>query len=118
MDKEIDNISPAPWTRSGWTGELVSADGTSTEDFTREDVLRVVWFVTTVSDFYDEGHSTGCVQLKDGRFAAWEASVGVTGNGFSCDAYGGTADIVFAKTEVKALSMMTERARDLLAEQS
>ena len=111
----IDDISPAPWGRLEWTGELVSVDGTSTEDFTVDDVLRVVWFATTAPGEWD-GETTGCVQLKDGRFVAWEADWGPTGNGFVCDAYGGTADLVFAKSEVAALRAMTDRARDLLAD--
>lgn len=114
IDPRIKDIYPAPWSRSGWTGELVSVDGCDASDFTIDDVLRVAWFATTADDW--DGETTGCVQLKDGRFAAWEAGWGPTGNGFSCDAYGGTADITFAESEAAALAAMSDHARDLIAE--
>lgn len=114
LDKELDKISPAPWERHGWTGELTSPDGTPTDDFTRNDVARVVWFATTTPGW--DGETTGCVQLRDGRFVAWEADWGPTGDGFFRDAYGGTSDLVFAKTEKAALAAMSLRARDLLLE--
>lgn len=112
MDESIDKISPAPWGRSDWTGELVSADGCPTTDFAREDVERVVWWATTDEGAWD-GDTAGVVQLKDGRFVAWEADWGPTGDGFSCDAYGGTADIAFARTQEAAELYLSEKAKEL-----
>lgn len=108
----IDDISPAPWDRYGWTGELVSADGCPTTDFTRDDVERVIWWATTEETDWD-GNTAGVVLLKDGRYAAWEADWGPTGNGFCCDAYGGTADIVFAHTQAAAEAHLSDDAKSL-----
>lgn len=87
-------IYPAPWDRHGWTGEFVSVDGTPTSDFSEEDVAEVLEYAHTPIKDWD-GETVGIVRLKDGRIVAWEADWGPTGNGFSCDAYGGTADIIF-----------------------
>jgi hypothetical protein len=109
----IDDISPAPWSRHDWTGELVSADGCPTDDFTKNDVARIVAWATTPGDW--DGDTAGLIVLGDGRYVAWEAGWGPTGDGFSCDAYGGTADLVFAHTAEAAVARLTERGRELLA---
>lgn len=109
---EIDDVSPAPWSRHGWTGELVSADGTATDDFTREDVAEVLQFATTPDGW--DGETAGVIRLRDGRIVAWEADWGPTGDGFCCDAYGGTSDIVFAATEGVAVAALSDRGRALL----
>ena len=112
----IDDISPAPWSRGEWHGSLVSVDGTSTADFTREDVSRVVAWGTTGEDEWD-GETAGVALLKDGRYIAWEASWGPTGNGFSEDAYGGESDIFFADEPRVAASALSERSRELLGKE-
>lgn len=58
--------------------------------------------------------SAGIVELVDGRYVAWESSWGPTGSGFHPDAYGGTADILFAATEEAARGALSEKARELL----
>lgn len=111
----IDKISPAPWRRGQWHGSLVSVDGTRTEDFVRDDVARVVaWGTTDASDW--DGETAGIVELHDGRFVAWEATWGPTGDGFSEDAYGGESDILFAATVEAARAALSERGRELLTE--
>jgi len=87
-------IYPAPWDRHQWTGEFVSVDETPTSDFLEEDVAEVLEYAHTPIKDWD-GETVGIVRLKDGRIVAWEAVWEPTGNGFSCDAYGGTADIIF-----------------------
>ncbi len=112
VSTNINDISPAPWDRHGWTGELVSVGGCSATDFKEEDVDEVLRFVSTPRDW--DGDTAGLIRLKDGRFVAWEADWGPTGDGFCCDAYGGTADIVFAHTPEEALARLTENGRALL----
>ncbi len=108
----IDTVSPAPWSRYDWSGSLISADGCDAADFKEEDVAEVLQFVSR-GDCWD-GETAGIARLKDGRFIGWEAGYGPTGNGFSCDAYGGDADIYFARTEAAALEAIGESARTLL----
>jgi hypothetical protein len=110
----IDDISLEPWleARSGWTGELISADGASTEDFRKSDVADVLQYAETPPGW--DGATAGVIRLKDGRFVAWEADWGPTGNGFSRDAYGGTADLIFGHSQAAVLSHLSERARNLL----
>lgn len=110
----IEDIKLQPWkeARHGWRGELISADGASVEDFSESDVAEVLQYAET-ADAWD-GETAGVIRLKDGRFVAWEADWGPTGDGFCCDAYGGTADLVFGQTQDAVLSRLTERARGLL----
>ena len=108
----IQDISPAPWSRLDWTGEFISVDGCPAGDFAETDVAEVLRWATTPRDW--DGDTAGLIRLKDGRFVAWEADWGPTGDGFCCDAYGGTADLVFAHTAEAAVARLTERGRDLL----
>lgn len=110
---DIDQIDPAPWSRHDWSGEFISVDGCNASDFTREDVDEVLAWCSG-GDRWD-GETCGLVRLNDGRFAAWEASYGPTGDGFNCDAYGGDADIVFGRTAAAALSGVGEDSRAALA---
>lgn len=112
----IDDITLAPWHRGEWHGELVSVDECPTDDFTKEDVERVVAWKEDPSKGGWDGSAVGIVQLKDGRFVAWESWWDCTGSGFSRDAYGGDTDIVFARTAEAAHAALTEKARELLAE--
>lgn len=113
----IDDISPAPWSRCDWSGEFVSADGCPADDFAQDDVARVIEWATTAPGDWD-GETAGIVELKDGRIVAWEAEWGPTGDGFCCDAYGGTSDLVFARTVEAARARLSERGRDLLDRQA
>ena len=110
----IDDIQPQPWmeARHGWRGELISADGASTEDFKRYQVADVLQYATTPPGW--DGETAGVIRLKDGRFVAWEADWGPTGDGFCCDAYGGTADLIFGHSQAAVLKRLSERARNLL----
>lgn len=110
---DASEISPAPWHRSGWTGEMISCDGTAVTDFERGDIRRVVEYGSTEPDAWD-GDTAGIIELRDGRFVAWEAWWGPTGDGFCLDAYGGTSDLLFAATPEAARMHLSEKARDLL----
>lgn len=102
-----------PWNRGAWHGSFVSLDGAVTDDFVEADIERVIAFGTTHPNDWD-GSSAGIVLLKDGRFCSWESGWGPTGSGFSEDAYGGDADIMFATTADAARNGISERARELL----
>lgn len=108
----VDDINPAPWDRYNWGGSLISLEGCPAHDFTRDDVAEVVAW-NACGDRWD-GETAGIVKLTDGRYVAWEADYGPTGDGFSADAYGGDADIMFAATEDVARRYLSERARELL----
>lgn len=109
---EIDSISDTPWTRHEWSGGLVSIDGCDAHDFTRDDVDRVIAYGDTGKGW--DGRSAGIALLKDGRFIAWESTWDATGSGFCCDAYGGDADIGFARTLESATKYISEQGRELL----
>ena len=105
----------APWNRGQWHGQLVSVDGCPAHDFTRDDVSEVIIASEIGADDYD-GSIVAIVKLNDGRYVGWEASWGPTGDGFSADAYGGDADILFASS-VKALFFyMSEDTRSRIME--
>lgn len=72
----------------------------------------MVWWSSTEESDWD-GMTAGVVRLKDGRYAAWQAFWDCTGNGFCCDAYGGTSDIVFARTREAAEAFLGEEAMSL-----
>ncbi len=108
----IDDISPCPWDRHDWTGDFVSVDGTDAGDFGRADVSEVIAWGDT-GDRWD-GNTAGIIQLEDGRFVAWEASYGPTGNGFCRDAYGGTSDLLFGATVEAVRDRLSIAARELL----
>lgn len=109
-------IGEQPWPeyRHGWTGKLVSIEETPNTDVTAADVLFVIAYGDTGSDAWD-GEIACVLLLKDRRFMVWESSWGPTGSGFSCDAYGGNADIAFAPTLHAAVQYLSERARELIA---
>lgn len=109
----VDEINEAPWHRHSWSGELTTTDDTATNDFTVEDVARVIAHGTTAKDDWD-GKCAGIVRLKDGRYVSWESWWGPTGSGFCNDAYGGDADIVFSRTIKAATLAISESARELL----
>ena len=101
-----------PFGRGQWSGNLVSLDGASTQDVSTDDIDVVLAYGETKDDW--DGDSAGIVELKDGRFVAWESWWGPTGAGFGADAYGGDADIAFATTSGAALAYLSEKSRELL----
>lgn len=102
-----------PWERYNWDGELLSFDDTPTTDFNPEDLKNV--FAADNDGGGWDGFAAAIVQLKDGRWVAWESFWGPTGSGFCCDAYGGDSNIYFAKTLLDAAKFgLSESARNLL----
>lgn len=95
----VDDIKLLPWgeTPDGnrWHGRLVSIAGTPVGPITKTDVVQVLYHYADPDDW--DGHEVCVLELKDGRYAAYETSWGPTGDGFSEDAYGGDADIVFGR---------------------
>lgn len=113
MKIELDSCTEAPWDRGRWNGRLVSIDGCDAADFTREDVDMVIAYGDTGEGAWT-GTAAGIALLKDGRFVAWESTWDATGSGFHEDAYGGDADIAFARTIEAAISHISEQAREPL----
>jgi len=109
----IDDMHEVPWSRSSWHGELVSLGGCPASDFTRDDIARVIAWGTTDKDDWD-GSCAGLVLLKDDRYVAWESGWGPTGSGFCEDAYGGDADVIFARHADMALREISERCLGML----
>lgn len=109
---DVDDVDPAPWSRLSWHGHLVSIDGCPAHDFAESDVDMVIAWRST-GDYWD-GDTAGIAILTDGRFIAWEANYGPTGNGFCEDAYGGEADILFGASAYACWSHLSQRAQELL----
>lgn len=107
-----DDISEDPTDRGSWDGDLVTNDGTRTDDFTRKDVAEILLYGDTGGGW--DGTGAGVLRLKDGRFVSWESVWGPTGSGFRADAYGGDADINFSSTSEKAIEHISEKSRELL----
>lgn len=102
-----------PLDRDYWHGRLVSFDGTATDDFTESDIADVIAWGCTPPDDWD-GTAAAILLLNDGRYVAYETFWGPTGSGFSEDAYGGDADLVFASTLDNAtLFGLTDEGRAL-----
>ncbi len=109
---EVGEVGEAPWSRCDWSGQLVSLDGCPAHDFTIDDVAAVLGYGDTGG--YWDGEAAGIARLKDGRYIVWESTWGPTGSGFSCDAYGGDADIAFAFSAGRALQYLSERSREVI----
>lgn len=86
----------APTNRHDWHGEFRSLDGTRAHDFTEADVAEVVAYGENDLGGGWDGEVAAILRLNDGRHVAFETFWGPTGDGFSYDAYGGNADILFA----------------------
>ena len=69
-------------------------------EFGPEDLSKV--FAVNNRGVWD-GTAAAVVQLKDGRWVAWESSWGPTGDGFNADAYGGDANVFFASSLEQAI---------------
>jgi hypothetical protein len=109
-------IHLGPWMRGQWNGQFVSVDGTSTADFTYDDVSDVIICCEEEYSGYD-GTSFGIVKLTDGRYISWETTWGPTGNGFSADAYSGDADIYCSMSMKAMFFYLSESARAKIAEE-
>lgn len=119
----LDWVVDPPWDSRD--GVYTSLDGTPATPFKESDVDRVLAFGSCMSrdwrarmkamgraEFagYD-GDECGVALLTDGRYVAWETWWGPTGSGFSCDAYGGDAVVVFAETMAVVVPHISEKAR-------
>ena len=100
MSEATSGIKLMPWgevppgAHGHWTtGRLVSIAGCPVGAVFPEDVAAVVYHYAD-EDGWD-GKEVCVLRLKDGRFVAYETFWGPTGHGFSEDAYGGGADLVF-----------------------
>jgi hypothetical protein len=103
-----------PWHRGTWHGQFLSLDGTVAGDFKPEDIWRVLAVNCTGGSDWD-GTGAAVVQLRDGRWVAWESSWGPTGSGFSEDAYGGDACVYFSSSLEGAIMLgLTPYSRELL----
>ena len=95
-------------------GEIHSLDGASTELFTEADVAEVLYHGES-GDRWD-GVEAVVIRLRDGRLVGWETWWGPTGTGFCDDAYGGDAELWFAKSEslnALVLQALTDQGREL-----
>lgn len=102
-----------PWNRGKWSGQLLTFDDTSTTDFGKNDIAKVL-AVNNTGDGWD-GTGAAVVQLKDGRWVTWESMWGPTGDGFSEDAYGGDTNIFFASSIEYAICYgLTDEGRRIL----
>ena len=104
----LEKCSSVPWLRSSWHGSFLSLDGAEIHDFTYEDVYDgdeqdALMFGDGVGEC--DGHCCAVFRLKDGRWVAYESSWGPTGSGFHEDAYGGDANITFARTRENAIRL-------------
>lgn len=110
--KSLSEMRPVPWDRHDWRGKFVSLDESPADDFTVADVEEIVAYGETAPGW--DGANAGIVRLKDGRYVGWEADWGPTGDGFCHDAYGGTADIIVARSVDLIARYMSEASRELL----
>jgi hypothetical protein len=110
LEELTDGVNP--FNRGSWSGRLVSVDGALTADFTAEDVAEVV--ASGESGDQWDGTVAAVLRLNDGRFVAYETFYGPTGSGFSEDAYGGDADLHFARSLEEVVRMgLTDDGREL-----
>ncbi len=114
----LDCIVDPPWDVRD--GVPTSVDGTPAAHFAETDVARVLAFGSSEGKEWRkhghrpswDGEECGVLVLKDGRFVAWETWWGPTGSGFSCDAYGGDAEILFGATKDVLVPLISEKARE------
>lgn len=113
---KVDEFGEAPWNRGSWHGRIISVDGTEDSDGIAHwsCVRSVIAWGQSREDAWD-GECAGVVQLCDGRFISWESSWGPTGSGFSCDAYGGDADVFVASTAIAAIRALSEQSIEIMA---
>ncbi|MGH2362651.1 MAG: hypothetical protein ACRDGM_19160 [bacterium] len=116
MNGDKLTVSPDPWgifgTRSGWRGNVISVDGTSTAPFDEPDLDEVL-FQGQTEDGWD-GFVAAVFRLKDGRIVAYQTFWGPTGDGFNEDAYGGDADVYVGRDlNLLIRSALTDAGRRL-----
>jgi hypothetical protein len=95
-------------------GGLHSFDGAAATTFTESDVAEVLYHGHSGEDW--DGTEAAVIRLNDGRIVAWESVWGPTGSGFCEDAYGGDAEVWFAKPESLnrlVLQALTDQGRRL-----
>lgn len=100
-----DDLRLMPWSESpgadeyggGWSGGgFVSLDRTEVGPVSKSDVAEIIHYYQSPDNW--DGNEIAVMQLKDGRFVAYETWWGPTGNGFSEDAYGGDSNLYFASS--------------------
>lgn len=105
------NESGSPF-RQSWTDKsLRSLDGTSTEEFSEEDIAEVLYEGETPDDW--DGKVAAVFRLKDGRLVAYETWWGPTGSGFCEDAYGGDAELLLASDLRLVVNELSDEGRRL-----
>jgi len=96
---EVSELTLMPFNRSpggSWSeGSFVSLDGADVGPVAEADVAEVIYHWNSGDEW--DGDEVAVMKLKDGRFIGYEAWWGPTGDGFSEDAYGGDANLYFAK---------------------
>ena len=109
---ELPGVHPFDLYDGCWAGKILSVDGASAGDFTRDDLDVVIWAYETADGW--DGEVAAICMLKDGRYISWETFWGPTGDGFHGDAYGGDADITAATTFENILQLgLTPERREL-----
>jgi hypothetical protein len=103
-----------PWFRGEWNGRCVQLDpAAQVIDVCESDVSLLLAYGET-PDTWD-GEIAGIALLRNKTFLAWGTFYGPTGHGFSRDAYGGDADMMFASTWERAwLFGLTDKGRELV----
>lgn len=111
----LNSVRVAPWERYDWHGSVHSLDGSDTTMPENVGDVEALLYYGDSGDRWD-GDVAGIARLKDGRLIAWETFYGPTGDGFCDDAYGGDADVWFAKPEnlpKLVLQALTDQGRVL-----
>jgi hypothetical protein len=115
--EKLRDLPESPWAKyASWHGKMESSDGTTVGPVpTPDDVDEVIAYNDNFSQW--DGECAFVARLKDGRYISWESWTDCTGSGFSCDAYGGDAIVWFSLTITEAISLMSERALELIRSQ-
>lgn len=92
-------------------GKRRSLDGTEIGPFTEPDIAEVL-YQGECGDEWD-GVAVAVIRLRDGRLVAWETWYGPTGSGFWPDAYGGDAELLYAKDLRLLVNELSDSARTL-----
>lgn len=96
-----------------WHGSYISVDETEAGSISIDDFDEVLYQGKTLDEW--DGFSAAVIKLYDGRLVAWETLYGPTGSGFSEDAYGGDANVYFAKNlSLLVKAALSDEARRLL----